>query len=995
MKKKSAILRGCAAIMAFLLLLSVTATNLTFQYDTIINRMLGISTVADNGSDGPIYWPNDYGYNDTALVDVNRDAAAANVEIQEEGTVLLKNANSALPLSKDSQMTVFGYASVNSSIFNTSTASYMNYVSFLGALENEFGADNINETLCTDVYPNVESGSRGGNPMQGATDTNITEAPIDSVTKYANTWQSDHNDAAIVVFGRSGGEGNDLFQYSTTETYTDGSPRRILDLSVNEEDLIKYVTDQKNAGVFDNVIVVIASEFPMELGFLDEYGVDSALMVGTCGTFGCTAIAEILGGDVNPSGRVVDTYAANSVSAPATVYAGQEGTQTWTNADEVNAANPLVNGGGGTSIDYYNIYAEGIYVGYKYYETRYEDAVTGLGNADSTEGSSTNAAWNYADEMDYTFGYGLSYTDFEQKLDSIEYDTANDAYTVTVTVKNTGSAAGKDVVEVYAQTPYGDYEKENLVEKASVNLVAYDKTDELEPDQSQTLTLSVPGYFLASYDTYGVKTYILSAGDYYLAIGSDAHDALDNILAAKGYTTSNGMTADGNESKTYTWNQADLDTTTYSTSPYTGVEVTNQFDDADIRSYGYDFTYLTRSDWQGTYPTEAVKLAATDQVINSLSNYYYTTPADAPAVSDFTQGADNGLKLIDMYGVDFNDDTTWNKFLDEFTVEQLANLMTDNLTAQQVPELGVPGESRTDDDTNPGGQFRWLSHPTTARTWNNDMFALRGKYEGLIAGLNNIDEVWYGAANLHRTPYGGRTNQYWAEDATIDYYAGYYEAQAMQSTGVICCVKHFTTNDQETDRTGLSTFLTEQPLREIYLRAFEGSFEGGALGTMCALNRLGTKLAKNSYPLLTTVLRGEWGFEGHVTSDGYVPLGYFQNTLEELTAGMDYSCIDTTGFNADVIKKAIEKDNDGYILQSMRLAAKRDLYAMLQTTRINGLGTDTVIMTVVPGWEKALLAVNLVIFIGFVVLVLLSVVTFLKRKNSTVAKKEKERGVKI
>ncbi len=311
-------------------------------------------------------------------------------------------------------------------------------------------------------------------------------------------------------------------------------------------------------------------------------------------------------------------------------------------------------------------------MGYKYYETRYEDIIMGNGNAASAVGATTGDSWNYSDEMVYPFGYGLSYTDFTQTLDGVTYDADTDTYTVKVTVTNNGSVAGKDVVEVYAQTPYGDYEKKNLVEKASVDLVGYEKTDVIEPGASQTVEVPVEGYFLASYDDNNAKTYILSAGDYYLTVGDDAHDAINNILAAKGYTTADGMTADGDAAKTYTWSQAELDTTTYATSHYTDATVTNLFDEADINSYGYDFTYLTRSDWEGTYPEQANNYEATADVISDLSNYDYETPADAPSVDDFTQNADNGLTLVDMIGLDY-DDPQWETFLDEFSIEEIYN----------------------------------------------------------------------------------------------------------------------------------------------------------------------------------------------------------------------------------------------------------------------------------------------------------------------------------
>lgn len=985
--QKSAVFRGLAAIMAFLMLVMTSAANLVFQYDSWLNtNIFGIQTSYVIGGDlaQTTYYPNDYGYDASALVDVNIDAASFNVALAEESIVLLRNENSALPLAAGSRITLFGNATVNSAGFKTTAPDYLSPVDFVTAMQDSFGAENVNQVLCTDLYSS----------MQSTTTSSVAEADIASVTAYEDTWQNDYNDAAVAVFSRTGSEGNDLCMYAADDTYPDGSPRHMLDLSTNEEALIAYLAEQKAAGVFDRIVVVLASDYSMELGYLEEYGVDACVLAGNLGSFGCTALGEILTGAVNPSAKTADTYAANSLSAPAVTYSTVENTQSWTNADEVNAANPLVNDSDGGTIDNYVIYAEGIYVGYKYYETRYEDTVMGAGNAASPVGSTDGSAWDYGAEMIYPFGYGLSYTTFQQTLDGVTYDQASDTYTVTATVANTGSMAGKDVVEVYAQTPYGDYEKENLVEKASVNLVGYAKTDSIEPGASQTVTVQVPGYFLASYDDNSAKTYILSQGDYYLAIGSDAHDAMNNILAAKGYSAANGMTADGDGSKAYSWTQDALDTETYSTSVYTDAPVTNLFDNSDINYYGYDFTYLTRSDWEGTYPAQAVAYEATEAIISTLSNFDYVTPADAPAVSDFTQGADNGLTLVDMMDVEY-DDPLWESFLDQLTIEQMANLITDNISVTTVAELDIPGTSHIDDENMAGGQFNFISHAAQGRAWNTALDEERGYYMGLIAQLNNYDEIWAGSCNMHRTQFNGRFSQYYSEDATLDYWTCYYESKGMQATGVIFCSKHSACNDQETGRTGLSVFLTEQTLREIYMRAFEGAFahEDGAMSTMTSLGRIGTRLAKNNAAYLTDLLRGEWGFKGHATSDGYTSLGYFQNTREELVAGMDYSCIDTSGVNAANMLEAINA-GDGYLLQVLRQSAHRNLYVMSRTSRMNGLGEGGgSIINILPAWEKAVLYANLGCAAAFVLFAVLSIVTY-KRKEPVIRLESLQGGKK-
>ncbi len=963
MRKRNFLFRGLAGLTGLLMLICMSLTSLTLGNTTWINSALNIQETVTVGGDEDsytVYWANDYGYDSTALIEVYYDAADANLEIAEEGMTLLKNDGDVLPLADGARITLFGNASVNSSIYNTSCPDYIPYVDYVSAMQTQFGEDNVNTVLCENVYPGL--GSTGT--------SSVVEAELSDVVAYESTWQSDYNDAAIVVLARNGSEGNDVYQYSATDTYEDGSARRMMDLSTEEEALIAYLSEQKAAGVFDCIVVLVATEFEMELGFLAEYDIDACLLVGATGSYGCTAIAEVLAGVVNPSGKTVDTYASSSLSAPSVVNAGVEGVMTWSNADELNEYDTI---NGDSNIDYYIIYGEGIYVGYKYYETRYEDTVMNAGNASSSTGAvNSTSGWNYEEEMCYPFGYGLSYTTFEQTLDSVTFNEITRTYTVTVTVTNTGSVAGKDVVQVYAQTPYGDYEKENLVEKSSIQIINYAKTDSLEPGESQTLEIEIFEYFLASYDTYGYETYILSSGDYYLAIGSDAHDALNNVLAAKGYTVADGMTAEGDASKTYTWTQDEIDYTTYATSVYTDAEVTNAFDDADLNYYeGYEYVYLTRSDWEGTYPV-ATQLSATQEMMDALSNYYYETPEDAPSVDSFTQGVDNGLTLVDMIDVAF-DDELWEDFLDQLTIEQLCNTFTDSKSTNTISELDVPGTQKGDDDTNAcGGAIYFVSHPLTARTWNTEMNTLRGTYEGLIATLNGNDEIWYGASNIHRSSFGGRVCQYWSEDAMLDYWNGYYECQAAQAVGCIICVKHMCCNDQEAERTGLSVFVNEQALREIYLRAFEGSFAGGALSVMTTTGRIGTTLGKNYTPLLTTVLRDEWGFEGHVTSDGYVNTGYYNNTLEELVAGMDYSCCDSAGANATRILNAIN-NGDGYILQCMRLAAKRNLYVMTKSASMNGLGNGATVVAIAPTWEIAVVAANAVIGILFVATLGLSI----------------------
>lgn len=693
MKKKAAIARGVASVMAVTMFTSVSASVLMFDNAGVINQALNLSTskiveLGDGEATNTVYYDNPYGTDTSdrqATMNMELAVAAENISQAEEGAVLLKNENAALPIAAGQRITIFGNGSYNSvdsasNAVNSTSFDAIPAVGLVDSLQTALGADNVNTALSS-VYV----------PMSLTTNQEVSEAPIDQIKAQESSWQSDYNDVAVVTFTRAGSEGND-------SALTTAEDRNYLGLSKNEEDLLGYLQSQKQAGVFSKIVAVINSDQAMELGWVDEYDVDACLLSGLPGAVGWTGIANVMTGKVSPSGHTVDTYAANSLSSPAITYAAGNA-MDWTNKDWL-LANATDNDGNGTNILHYTIYAEGIYIGYKYYETRYEDTVMGTGNADGAAGASVGNAWAYSNEVVYPFGYGLSYTTFEQTLEGVTFDADSDMYQVSVRVKNTGSVAGKSVVEVYAQTPYGSYEQENQVEKASIQLVGFEKTAMLQPGEEATVTVPVERYFLASYDSKGAAGYILSAGDYYLAVGDDAHDALNNVLAAKGYTAADGMTADGNAAKVYSWNQAELDTTTYKMSRVDDtVEVTNQFDHADLNNYGIEMTYLSRSDWQNTYPVERMALAMNDALLEDLNLDWYEKPADAPEVSDFTQGADNGLTFSDMRLIPWEDEDTWNKFIDQLTVDEMASLLMDSRGSNPIESIAMPAAGRTDDNS--------------------------------------------------------------------------------------------------------------------------------------------------------------------------------------------------------------------------------------------------------------------------------------------------------
>lgn len=986
MKFKKELSRGLCAVSATLLTVTILGGSVADAYAGRINTTLGIETtkiVSDNAENVDAdYYKSDYGndiYDTDKLQELEDDCTEASILEQEEGTVLLKNDNNALPLEEGSSITLFGQNSVESAedsgdnsgfgsmssvsgpfySYHSTSNSTQELVTYLSAMEEAY---DVNSTMA-EAYS-----TSGYKRIKDAEAPEIGEAPIEFYTdELKQSWQDEYNDAAVVMLTRQGSEDCDL-------VLEDGEGISQLALHQDEKDLLNMLKEEKENGVFDKIILLVNSNWAMELGDLDSYGVDACLWIGSPGSVGFTGVVNILKGEANPSGKLVDTYAKNSLSAPATTYAQTKNTPSWENLDEVLEYCSDTD----RYVSNYLIYAEGIYVGYKYYETRYEDTVLGNGNADGTAGSSTGEAWNYNDEIAYPFGYGLSYTTFKQTLDSVTYDKDSDTYHVKVTVKNDGDTAGKSVVEVYAQTPYGAYEKENAVEKSAVQVVGFGKTDVLEPGASETIEVSVERYLLASYDYTNAKGYILSEGDYYLAIGDDAHDALNNILAAKGASGMKdvlGNTAKGDAKKTYTWNQNELDTETYRTSRYTDTEVTNQFDDANLNNLGTDTVqYLSRSDWEGTYPVEQISVTATEEMMETLDGDLYEKPEDAPSVDDFTQGKDAGLSFVDMKDVDYDDEETWNKFLDQLTVEEMCSILPDQNGSEMIESITMPETYREDDlDGLNQLQFKatgkngtvWPSTVVMTSTWNVEDIARRS---GLIANeayFMECTEIWSGGPNIHRTSFNGRASAYYSEDANIGYLVGTVVAENVQKYGIILGYKHLIVNDQEANRESVATFVNEQALRENYLRAFEGAYtKGGALGTMTAFNRIGCTYCGSSEALITNLLRGEWGFKGHVTSDAVVGADYKTHYASNLAAGLDYFCWDMANnegdkTSADIIAELID-GGDGYMLQCLRDATKHNVYAQSRSILINGLDSSSHVEHITPWWETALLALKIV-----------------------------------
>lgn len=985
--KKNNLLRGFTSVVAFVEAVALGLSFAAFDNAAVINNALGVSTsklVLKDGIESeadvekPQYFTSDFAQdvnNPTeAEIATKNEAVAAFVEQEEEeGAVLLQNSNNALPLAAGSKVTLFGQATVNPYMKgNSGGGSGGTQVTYVDALTDpERAGFQVNQALI-DAYKALDEGGL----KRSSSARTIGEAPKSVYTDEVKATFQNYSDAAIVILAREGAESNDLYT-------KDSEGISQLALHQDEKDMLDVVKQYKDQGVFKKVIVLLNSGHPMEVKELANYGVDAILLIGGPGrSTGFRGVSDLLVGNVNPSGRLVDTYASNSLSAPATVNFGEF---TYTNSSDV-AKGMTDNAAEGK---YYVVQAEGIYVGYKYYETRYEDLILGQGGADANVGiwDSQGSSWNYADEVSYPFGYGLSYTTFAQTMDETT-DNGDGTMTVKGTVTNTGSVAGKSVVELYAQTPYGDYEKENNVEKSAVQLVGFTKTDLIEPGATVDYEITFDKYFLASYDYTNAKGYIMSQGDYYLAVGDNAHDALNNILAKKqatGMYEENGNAVNGDANKVYTWNEAALDTETYKSTEYG--EVTNRLDEADLNHWIENgVTYLSRKDWAGTYPQQATQITATEEMIAKLCDGNYTKAEDAPSALSVPVGVDSGLQLADMYGLDY-DDPLWDTFINQIPLADLiANTMENGGIGENL-SIGSPATSNGDGPDGIAGNA-YVNESVAAASWSKEMLAKRGYYMGEDAVLaKSAHQVWCPGINTHRTPFGGRNFEYYSEDPILAYELSAAQTAEMEAKGVSVGPKHFFANDQETWRTGVSTFGNEQGFREIQLRAFEGAFtKGGASSVMTCFNRVGLTWIGHSSDIQDGILRGEWGFQGFVITDA-AGVNSYMHSVDALMNGTDMFCYTSGAAGDSRIKKinaAIRENDDGSIVEQLKEINHRIFYTYAHSHLMNGLASAYDIVSVTPWWQPVILGGNIALIVITAGLYALFLVNEKKKKTKEV-----------
>lgn len=754
--------------------------------------------------------------------------------------------------------------------------------------------------------------------------------------------------------------------------------------------------DYKARGVFDKIIVLLNTSNTMEVDALADYGVDACLWIGDPGTYGFAGVADILSGAANPSGKLVDTYAANSLSAPAVVNFG---VFDYANSDEVISS--CVDAA--DFVSHYTVQTEGIYVGYKYYETRYADCVAGRGNAESPKGVWTGGnKWNYADEITYPFGYGLSYTTFSQTLDSVDWN-ADKTITATVTVTNTGDVAGKSTVELYVSVPYTP----GRIEKSAIQLCAFDKTGVLQPGKSETVTFTANASLFASYDSScngGAGGYVMEQGDYYFAIGSDVHDALNNVLAKQGFSNlidADGNVQSGNADSVVVITRHETDSTSYSVAA-NGARIQNRFNDIDINNLTDEkVTYLSRSDWDKTYPTEAPVITATAEMIEAIDGNTYVMPEDAPATSSFQQNLASGLTLVGMHNVNYEDEDIWTRFIDQLSIADMGKIIYEYTGVDRsVDAVGLPsfinndgpdglgrgyfGKAVARDNTDymaeEGSATCYPNEAVAASTWDVEDWTRRGELMGEDAIFCGVATAWSPGANIHRTPFSGRNFEYFSEDSVLSYEGSAAVVKGMQSKSLISCIKHFVGNDQETQRTGLATFTTEQAFREIDLRAFEGAFvKGGALGTMTSFNRIGCTAVPHSSALLKGVLREEWGFKGFNITDACGSRSYI-HSIESMAAGTDMFCMAYESRAQEIIS-AIGK-GDGYLQQCLREANQHIYYALSHSNLINGMSSNMRIITITPWWQPVVIVIDVALGLATAGCAVWLAISFVKSKKN-------------
>lgn len=1020
----------CLTVFTFLFALLMIGGSILMENKDTISAALGQSTTETIKD--PNAQSKDLEYYKSAfdnLKDVKNNGRVYAESVVDEGATLLKNSdkdgNPVLPLkSEGATVSLFSTSSVSPILSGTGSGG--------GGTENVSLLDGLEDagiTVNRDLYQWYEDNLGTYGRKWPAGDSGVGKFPTigDATWAQLPDCKNQNADAAIFVLSRSGGEGMDLTAYNkdnkmnvfgtTYEVdYKDGNYLKIND---TERDVLENLCRLRDAGTFGSVIVLMNSANPVELDFIDELGIDALMWVGSYGSQGAYAIGELLNGNVNPSGKLSDTFWKHHYMNPVlanfgTLTNGAEDplVNQWRQAKPSDIQN-AINAGGDGDLDNDQVenivYQEGIYVGYRYTETRYEDVVLGQGNAGS---------FNYNDAVSYPFGYGLSYTSFAYSDLNVTYvmkesdrELKDDKFVVQVTVTNTGDVAGKEAVQLYLQKPY----IAGGIEKASVELVDFGKTPLLEPGQTATITMEVDGRDLASYDAYDAKGYVIDEGTYYLTVAKDAHAAVNNILAAKGKTTENSeaMTEDGDTTMVYNFDKVkDIDT--YKKSLTTGNVITNQFDNADLNLYegagDNEVEYISRNNWEGTVkyglnadntrtydrvvvkPTEQMKQDLNESWggVGSCGGQPTLLPEEAKGGEYPTFGStDTAYTLIMLRAkteeVDDGDPTNdewiayddpmWDDLLDQMTWDDMVSLLSyGQRMSRAVDSVSKPavvdhnggngpnqpynvGESfgqglatRTNDPMKNESPVVYPCNGIVASTFNKELAYYYGCQWGedmLWSGMSGL----YGMGlNTHRSAYGGRNFEYYSEDPVLMGVIAGETVKGMATRGAYVYLKHCVLNDQETYRCGGFTWANEQSIREIYLRSYEIAISDyGAQCVMGGLNSIGMK-GTGVQGFFNTVLRDEFGMTGIAVTDTTSAMG--ANFAVAVFYGND---LPDGGVNEDAFDFAKPKSEGGSgeygnYAWAMRESAHRILYTVVHSNAMNGIAAGDKIYSVTPPW---------------------------------------------
>lgn len=1022
-KKFTPAMRGLAALMTCLMVLSIVGTGVANTYRGALDDTLGTESYVTINDDSAARFKTDY----ATIEDMATAARDIAIREGEEGTVVMKNDNGVLPLKANANVALFGLAAYN--VYgpkggNADAASLADALAGAGLNVNETLKDyymtNIinmhtemranrwtGKEVPTTVYDHMYVSAPGD-----WTTYQIAEVPpaeFEALGVPANWKEAIAKDSiGICVFARGAGEGNTYKPGSALNYAGEATGEDPLKLSADELAVVEAAKE-----TCSKVIVLLNTGNNMMIADIAEGGsheVDGICYIGCPNDYQTIGIANVLTGKVNATGALASAFVRDHQSIPAVQNVGGDYFADYEivcrNDDPRYPGKEIGNIGTGSfgGADTYNggmyiVEAEGIYVGYKYYETRYFDAVMGQGNANSAAGATQGSAWNYSDEMLYTFGHGLSYLDYTQTIKSVTVDrSVNGNITAVVEVKNNSNQDGKFLTQLYVQQPYTDYDRTNLVEKSAVMFLNSAKVD-VAAGKSKEVTITIPTKYLASYDANNAKTYILDAGDYYFTAAAGAHEAVNNILAAQGKTVADGMDAAGSKA-VVSWKLDQLDNTTFAIANNT--TVTNVADDADLNYWlPGTVTYLTRQDWN-TFPINYNKLnlkiadsPKKDQWIAEMRGETYTI-SDTGAAAEAVPGPKFAASEIGAEQLNNINDPYWDKLVHAITIDEAVGAVihggsrSDTLTNIDNPVViqneGPTGISAgyTDEATGKTYKFNVNSQTLLGCSFNPELAYQWGLVEGNSCLWVERYDLWGSGLTLNRTPYNGRNYEYISEDPMLTNVIGREVIQGCSDKGIINGPKHMGFNDQEHNRAGISAYMTEQKFRETDLRGFEGALSDAfGMGVMIAFNRIGATNASHHVGMIQKIVRGEWGFKGLISTDMMNNYLYF-NAESMVMAGItqvadfaaDNSHINLGEGGVDAVWPHISLETvskDSNLVEQARENLKYQLYIFansailnISTQRVNTWWDTALTVTT---YASSILAV--LFFLAWVVLTLL------------------------